>query len=252
MTAARDTAGLLDFTGKTCLVIGGSSGIGNGIAHDFRRHGAAVTVTGTRPGPGDYDTAQGSDLTDRAYAQLDVTAAGAIEQLAATIPALDILVLCQGTALYKRQEFTREGWEQVRAVNLDSVMHGALAFKPHLTSSHGALIIISSVAAYIAMLGNPAYAASKAGAAHLTASLGQSWAAEGIRVNGIAPGHVRTKLTSVTFDHPQRSAAALASVPLGRIGTPEDIGHVALFLASPMAAYVIVQTIIVDGGLTLA
>ncbi len=242
----------LDFSGKRCLVIGGSSGIGNGIAHEFRAQGAAVHVTGTRPGAADYAGSDGSDLTGLGYTRLDVTLPETIEPFAAAFGAVDVLVLCQGIALYKRQEFTREGYDKVVAVNLDSVMYCALAFKPALLAARGSLIVISSVAAHIAMLGNPAYAASKAGAKHLTASLGESWAREGIRVNGIAPGHVRTKLTAVTFDHPQRRAKALEDVPLGRIGTPADIGHVALFLASPLAAYVIGQTITVDGGLTLS
>jgi 3-oxoacyl-[acyl-carrier protein] reductase len=81
--------------------------------------------------------------------------------------------------------------------------------------------------------------------------LAQAWAGQGIRVNGIAPGFVPTKLTKVTTDTPSRAADTIARIPLGRFGTPEDIAGVALFLASPLAAYVLGQTIITDGGLLL-
>ena len=81
--------------------------------------------------------------------------------------------------------------------------------------------------------------------------MGQAWAGDGIRVNGIAPGLVDTKLTKVTTAHPERLAAALERIPAGRLGTPADMAGAALFLASPLAAYVIGQTIVVDGGLVL-
>jgi 3-oxoacyl-[acyl-carrier protein] reductase len=109
--------------------------------------------------------------------------------------------------------------------------------------------VISSTAAYHATRGNPAYNASRAG---LVRALGEAWAAEGIRVNGIAPGLVDTKMTKVTTEHPARLAAALGRIPLKRLGTPRDMAGVALFLASPLAAYVVGQTLQVDGGLILA
>ena len=94
--------------------------------------------------------------------------------------------------------------------------------------------------------------ASKAGAASLTKTLGEAWARDGIRVNGIAPGLVPTKLTSVTTDHPERLEASVRSIPLRRMGTPEDMAGAALFLASPLSAYITGQTLVVDGGLTLS
>lgn len=124
-------------------------------------------------------------------------------------------------------------------------------FHAQLKASGGSVVVISSTAAFHATRGNPAYAASKAGALGLTRTLGDAWAADGIRVNGIAPGMVPTKMTKVTTDSPRRVAAICAQIPLGRLGTPQDIASVALFLASPMAAYVIGQTLPVDGGLIL-
>ena len=111
----------LDFSGKPVLVVGGSSGIGNGIAHAFVEHGAAVHVWGTRASAEDYDNVEGSDLNALAYAQVDVSDRAQIAA-AAGPPALDVLVLCQGTVIYRRGEFEPEGWDQVMAVNLDSLM----------------------------------------------------------------------------------------------------------------------------------
>jgi 3-oxoacyl-[acyl-carrier protein] reductase len=112
--------------------------------------------------------------------------------------------------------------------------------------------VVSSVAAFKSTIGTPAYAASKAGAASLVKTLGEAWARDGLRVNGIAPGLVPTKLTAVTTDHPERREASLRAIPLGRMGTPEDMAGAALFLASPLASYMTGQTLVVDGGLTLS
>ncbi|UTP39087.1 SDR family oxidoreductase [Phenylobacterium sp. LH3H17] len=240
----------LDFGGKTALVVGGSSGIGNGIAHGFRKRGAKVHVWGTRARAADYDPADGSDLAGLAYAKVDVGNRAEIEA-AAPIAPLDILVLCQGTVVYKRGEFGPEGWDRVMAVNLDSLMACAMKFHDALSQARGSIIIVSSVSGYQANRGNPAYAASKAGAVSLTKTLGQAWAGDGIRVNGLAPGLVATKLTKVTTEHPDRLRGALARIPAGRMGEPSDMAGAALFLASPLAGYVVGQTLIVDGGLSL-
>ena len=242
----------LDFSAKRVLVIGGSSGIGNGIAHGFRARGAAVTVTGTRPDFGDYLEAEDSDFTGLDYRQLNLTDRDAADRLAAELEPVDVLVLSQGTVRYGRQEFTREGWDAVVDINLNSVMDAARAFHPALAEAKGAIIIVSSVAAFKSTLGTPAYAASKAGAASLTKTLGEAWARDGIRVNGIAPGLVPTKLTSVTTENPERLEATLKAIPLRRVGTPDDMAGAALFLASPLSSYITGQTLVVDGGLTLS
>ena len=242
----------LDFTGKRVLVIGGSSGIGNGIAQGFRAAGADVIVTGTRPDAGDYLEAEDSDMRGLEYHQLDVTDRSAANTLAAEIGAVDVLVQSQGVVRYKRQEFERAGWDAVVDVNLNSVMDVARAFHDGLAERDGVMIVVSSVAAFKSTIGTPAYAASKAGAASLVKTLGEAWARDGIRVNGIAPGLVPTKLTSVTTDHPERLEASLRSIPLRRMGTPEDMAGAALFLASPLSSYMTGQTLVVDGGLTLS
>lgn len=240
-----------DFTGKTVLVVGGSSGIGNGVAHAFRDRGAQVHVWGTRGGAQDYAGVEGSDLTGLGYTGVDVGDPDAIDAAAKPFETLDVLVLCQGTVVYRRGEFQREGWDKVMAVNLDSLMHCARKFHGQLAVAKGAVIVVSSVSGLKANIGNPAYAASKAGAISLTKSLGQAWARDGIRVNGFAPGLVDTKLTKVTTQNPQRLQGSLERIPQGRMGTPEDMAGVAVFLASPLAAYLTGHTIVADGGMTL-
>ena len=242
----------LDFTGKRVLITGGSSGIGNGIAHAFTRHGAEVIVTGTRPDEGDYLEAEDADFTGLTYRQLDVTDREAPGALAEAIGPVDVLIQSQGIVRYGRQEFAREGWDAVVDVNLNSVMDIARAFHAGMVEKGGAMIVVSSVAAFQSTLGNPAYGASKAGAASLVKSLGEAWARDGIRVNGIAPGLVPTKITAVTTEHPERLEGALKSIPMRRMGTPEDMAGAALFLASPLSSYMTGQTLVVDGGLTLS
>ena len=145
-----------DFTGSRVLVVGGSSGIGNGIAHAFRERGAQVHVWGTRADPADYDPADGSDLTGLGYTCVDVGDPDAIEAAPLPFAGLDVLVLCQGTVVYKRGEFERPGWDRVMAVNLDSVMHVARKFKPQLAEAKGSVIVVSSISGLKANIGNPA------------------------------------------------------------------------------------------------
>jgi 3-oxoacyl-[acyl-carrier protein] reductase len=241
----------MDFTGRTVLVVGGSSGIGNGIAHAFKDRGAKVHVWGTRANAEDYSAAEGSDLTGLTYSKVDVSSTDAIEAWPIPFDTLDVLVLAQGTVIYRRGEFEAEGFRKVLAVNLDSLMACAMKFRDLLLAAKGSIITISSTSAFHATRGNPAYNASKAGAVALTRTLGQAWAREGIRVNGVAPGLVDTKLTKVTTENPERLKGALAGIPIGRLGQPADMAGACLFLASPLASYIVGQTLIVDGGLTL-
>jgi 3-oxoacyl-[acyl-carrier protein] reductase len=240
----------LDFSGKTVLVVGGSSGIGNGIAQGFRRHGATVHVWGTRAAAADYQAEQGSDLAGLGYAQVDVADFAAVAAAPAPDP-LDVLVLCQGIVAYGRKEFEMDTFQRVIDVNLSSLMACAGKFRDALAARKGSLITISSVGGLRATRSNPAYAASKAGAIHLTATLAQAWAHKGIRVNGVAPGLVDTKLTKVTIGNNERLRERLDGIPAGRLGTPQEMADACLFLASSMASYIYGQTLSVDGGRTL-
>jgi 3-oxoacyl-[acyl-carrier protein] reductase len=241
----------LDFSGKQVLAVGGSSGIGNGIAQAFRGKGARVHVCGTRGNTADYSSAEGSNLEGLDYEQLDVSDATAIENFKPSFDRLDVLVLAQGAVIYRRGEFEMAGFRKVLEVNLMSLMACAMRFHSMLRLSAGSLIIVSSTAAYHSTKGNPAYNASKTGAMGLTRTLGQAWAEDGIRVNGIAPGLVDTKMTKVTTSNPKRLEGAIERIPLKRLGTPADMAGAALFLASPLSSYIVGQTLVVDGGLIL-
>lgn len=239
----------LNFDGQVALVVGGSSGIGNGIAHGFRARGATVHVWGTRAQATDYRAEEGCKLEGLHYRQVDASDPDAVAAAAKTFDRLDVLVLSQGIVEYGRAEFEYATFRRVVDLNLNSLMSCAGSFHAALKAAQGALIIVSSLSGYKAQIGNPAYGASKAGAISLTRSLGAAWAPDGIRVNGIAPGLVDTKLVKVTTQHPKRLDGVLQRIRLGRIGTPEDMANVALFLASPLAGYVVGHTIPVDGGL---
>nr|WP_137677171.1 SDR family oxidoreductase [Parerythrobacter lutipelagi] len=240
----------LDFASKAVLVVGGSSGIGNGIAQAFRARGAEVHVWGTRRSASDYADEAGSDLSGLHYSQVDVSDPAQVDA-APVYASLDVCVLCQGAVEYGRAEFEREGWDRVVQVNLNSVMDCARKHRAALGAAGGSLQIVSSTAGYHATIGNPAYGASKAAAIALVRNLAAAWAREGIRVNGIAPGFVATKMTRVTTDNPERLEGALKRIPLRRMGEPSEMAGASLFLASPLASYILGQTLVVDGGLTL-
>lgn len=242
----------LDFTGKRVLVVGGSSGIGNATAQAFRRRGAQVDVTGTRAAAAAYDGDEGSNLQGLGYSQVDLSRPGAVEAWSPPVEDLDVLVLCQGAVRYRRAEYETEVFREVVEVNLVSVMACALKFRAMLAASKGSLITVSSAGGFRVTRGNPGYSASKAGLIHLTRTLADAWARDGIRVNCLAPGLVATKMTAVTTDNPERLAERLKGIPAGRLGTVEDMAGVVLFLASPLAAYIYGETILADGGRTLA
>jgi len=244
-------SGDTDFTGRKVLVVGGSSGIGNGIAHALP-HAGLRSMSGVR-GP-----ARRTTIPPRA----PTLPASATPQSMSAIPMPSrphrrLLTASMSSSSARAPSSTSAvsssvaGWDKVMAVNLDSLMHCAMKFRAALAETKGSIVTVSSVAAWGANIGNPAYAASKAGAVSLTRTLGNAFAGEGIRVNGIAPGLVATKLTKVTTDHPERLAGSIARIPQGRLGTPEDMAGAVLFLASPLASYVTGQTLIVDGGLSL-
>lgn len=241
----------LDFTEKRVLIIGGSSGIGLACAQGFAARGAEVAVTGTRANKADYGDGA-SALEPFAFSTLNVATPGAVDLWTPPFETLDVVILSQGAVEYRRKEFETDAFRHVVEVNLTSLMACAQKLAPALEARGGSLIVISSVGGLRATRGNPAYSASKAGAIHLTRTLGDAWAGRGIRVNGIAPGLIATKMTAVTTSDPARLQERLKGIPLNRLGRPEEVASVALFLASPLAAYIVGETIVVDGGRTLS
>jgi 3-oxoacyl-[acyl-carrier protein] reductase len=136
-------------------------------------------------------------------------------------------------------------------VNLRSVMHTCVRLRNELTSTRGSIVSLGSVACFSAVPHRPSYSAAKGGLLTLTKSLASAWAATGVRVNGIAPGYVSTRMTLSRRQDAQRYQQTLSRIPMGRWGEPAEIASIALFLASPMASYVTGQMISADGGIGL-
>ncbi|MAT04701.1 MAG: SDR family oxidoreductase [Ilumatobacteraceae bacterium] len=238
----------IDLMGRRVLVAGGSSGIGLGIARRFLDADAEVSVTGTRATPDEYaDT----DLGGMSFHQLDIVDDAAVTALAASFDRLDVLVVSVGTVAYSRAEYTMDIFRSVIDVNLNGVMSVCTAFHPLLSKSAGSVVLIGSTSSFIATPGQPAYAASKGALVTLTKSLAHAWARDSIRVNGVAPGLVSTKLTERSRYDEAVYEASLESIPLRRWGDPADMGDASLFLASDLSSYVTGQMLLVDGGATL-
>lgn len=236
-----------DFTGRRVLITGGTNGMGNAMAHAFRDLGAAVMVTGTKPREA-YD----SDLHGLDVRQFDAGDPDQVERLVESIEALDVLINNGAMVLYRGQEFEMEGFRRVMEVNLNAVMRLCTGFRPKLAKRRGSIVNVASLAAYGAVRGNPAYGASKAGVVSLTKTLAVAFAKDNIRVNGLAPGYVRTNITEVSHTNDQISDAIVKGTPMRRWGEPVDMVGPTLFLASnDVAGFVTGQTITADGGYAL-
>lgn len=235
-----------DFSGAQVLVVGASrAGIGAAIARAFQAAGATVAITGAEPEPADEDRGR------FAYRQLDVTDPDAVRRLADGTERLDILVNC--AAITSRgDEMAQAFFEHVVDVNLHGTFRTALAFYPLLKAQRGALINIASMYAAFGSPRNPAYGASKAAVVQLTKSLAIAWAADGIRVNAVAPGFIITQQSAKSRADPAHVAAVNLRTPMGRWGDPGDIAGPVLFLASPAAGFMTGACLAVDGGYSIA
>ncbi|MCB2077011.1 MAG: SDR family oxidoreductase [Novosphingobium sp.] len=243
--------GPFDFARDKVLVVGGTSGIGNAIAAAFRDHGARVCVTGTRQDAETY-AQDGTDFDGMDYRQLDVSDPTSIERLEMPFDGLSVLINSQGlTGSTDVDPLDADQFDRVMAVNLTSVAQLCRRFRDDLSASKGSVINIGSGACFVAVPHRPAYSASKGGLMSLTRSLAAAWARDGVRVNGIAPGYVPTRMTAATDENSDRHRKSLERIPMGRWGNPAEMAGVALFLASPLASYVTGQMIAVDGGMTL-
>jgi 3-oxoacyl-[acyl-carrier protein] reductase len=241
----------LDFAGRRALVVGGSTGIGNAIAQIFRTCGAEVHVTGTRPGPGDYSMADISDLEGLAYSQLDLADPGAISRWRPAFSDLHALILCHGATRYHRAEYEGAAFREIMEINLNSMFDCAERFRGMLRKTGGAIVLVSSVAAFRTLREQPAYTASKAGILGLTRALAADYIKDGINANGLAPGLVETKMGRASGIQPTMLSRISARLPIGRSAEPSEMAGAALFLASPLASYVVGRTLVVDGGMML-
>ncbi len=240
----------IDLTGKTVLISGGSSGIGLGIAQRFCAAGAIVHVTGTRASADEYEHAD--ELKALTYHQVDVRDDNAVIELVGSLSALDVLVCCAGSVAYGRKEFDMATFREIVDINLNGVMSFCTASHDRLKESGtGSVVIIGSTSSFIATPGQPAYSSSKGALVTMTKSLAEAWARDGIRVNGVAPGFVATKLTARSHEDKAVFESTLKRIPLRRWGEAQEIGDAVVYFASPMASYVTGQMLLVDGGITL-
>ena len=242
---------MFDLQNRTALVTGASGGIGAAIAQALHRAGAAVALTGTREAALHQLAAE---LEDRAHCVVADLAGGGdaaalVQQAESALGPIDILVNNAG--------ITRDGlalrmkdadWQAVLDVNLTAAFRLARAvLRGMMRRRSGRIINISSVSG---LLGNPGqvnYAAAKAGLIGMSKALALEVATRGITVNCLAPGFIETAMTDALPEAVRDDA--LARVPMGRFGTPQDIGAAAVYLASDEASYVTGQTLTVAGGL---
>lgn len=247
---------MIDLSGKTALIVGGTTGIGRGIAFALASAGARVAcasqVAADVTRMADELRERGAETLPTESLICDATDLAQVRALMATVGTtwgrLDVLVNCQGIH-HKRPtvEVEDDLFAQVMRVNLESVFR--VCREAHaLLRDGGCIINIASMGSFIGLRDAAAYTASKGAVAQLTKALAVDWAADGIRANAIAPGWILTSLSEKALADPQYRAPIEKRIPMGRIGTVEDVAGVAVFLASDLARYVTGVVIPVDGG----
>jgi 3-oxoacyl-[acyl-carrier protein] reductase len=243
----------IDFTGKRVVVCGGSRGIGRAIALGFAAAGADVSICAR-------GAATLEQTRDELAAHGHKTHAGAadlgqadairtyIAEAAQALGGIDVLV---NNASGFGSTDDEAGWMASMAVDMMAIVHATQAALPFLKQGKGNVINTSSISALRPAARQPPYGAIKAAVIHYTTTQAAMYAADGIRVNGIAPGSIEFPggvWDRRKSDNPPLYNRVLKSIPFGRMGHPEEVANVALFLASPLASWVTGQTIVVDGG----
>jgi 3-oxoacyl-[acyl-carrier protein] reductase len=243
----------IDFTGKKAIVCGGSRGIGKAIAMGYAACGGDVSICardaktleetraeiakhGHKVHAGKADLADGQSV--RAYVREAIAALG----------GLDFLV--NNASAFGGSDDDKS-WTSCLAVDVLAITHATQEALPALKASKGSVVNISSISAFHPAARNPPYGAMKAASVHYTATQAAMYAADRVRVNCIAPGSIEFPggvWDQRKTDNPPLYNSTLASIPFGRMGHPEEIANVALFLASPYASWVTGQAISVAGG----
>ncbi|MDZ4286364.1 MAG: SDR family oxidoreductase [Prosthecobacter sp.] len=246
----------IDLTGKVALITGASQGIGAQIARTVHQAGATVVINhpgfpNTAMDAQDLADALNVHRTDSAHIiAADVSKPAEVEAMMGEIRArfdgLDFLV--NNAAILKDRTIAKmslEEWDAVMDVNLSGVFY-CCKYALEIMRDHGAIVSFGSIAAIQGFFGQANYASAKAGVQAMMRVLSREAARKHIRANAIAPGVIDTKMAA-TIPESVR-AEMLKNIPLGRLGTTEEVANVVLFLCSPLASYVTGQTIEINGG----
>jgi NAD(P)-dependent dehydrogenase (short-subunit alcohol dehydrogenase family) len=245
----------LELTGRTAVVIGGTSGIGRAIAHGLADAGADVVCTSRRQEQVDAAAAE-IEAKGRATIRVttDVSDRNSIERLLAEASSafgrIDILINSAGrTKRTPSLDVDDETWNGILETNLTGTLRACQVFGRHMIDNgYGRIVNIASLSTFVSLFEVAAYSASKAAVASLTKSLAIEWARHGVNVNAIAPGVFRTALNQQLLDSTPRGQEFLARTPMGRFGKVEELAGAAVFLSSEAASFVTGEVLVVDGG----
>ncbi len=249
----------VDYSGKTVVVIGGTSGINRGIAESFAKQGANVAVASRKQQKVDETVNALQALGSKAIGftadvREEADIASGLEEVSKQLGQIDVLVSgAAGNFPAMVKDMSLNAIKSVVEIDLIGTFNVLKASYPYLHKPGASLINISAPQAFVPMVAQSHVCAAKAGVDMVTRSLALEWGQEGIRVNSVVPGPIDgTEGMERLVPTPELKEMARQSVPLKRLGTPDDVANLCLYLGSEMASYVSGAVIPVDGGFSLA